>query len=247
MKEKHNVYLIPHFHFDVSWIKTHEEYLKFAFSNILDILNLIEKHGKYRFCLDQTIMIQAFLKKYPEQIEVFKKALAEKKLELVCGMYTMPDTNIPSGEFLVRQFILGKRFVEKSFGIDVECGWMIDSFGHSLQIPQILSKCGFKYYVFGRGAPRKIPTEFYWRGIDGSRILTHWMAKTYVAGWIPTSSGECIQALSQELPAITRGLLRSQSLRWLPISLKKGLEKIDKIFDFLVKLAPTFNILIANG
>lgn len=247
LKEKHKVYMIPHFHFDVSWIKTHEECLKFAFSNILDVLNLIEKHGKYHFCLDQTIMIQAFLERYPEQIKAFKKALAEKKLELVCGMYTMPDTNIPSGEFLVRQFILGKRFVEKSFGVDVICGWMIDSFGHSLQMPQILNKCGFKYYIFGRGAPREIPTEFYWRGIDGSRILTHWMAKTYVAGWIPTSSGECIQALSQELPAVTRGLLRSQSLRWLSISPRKGLEKIDELFDFLVQLAPTSNILIPNG
>ncbi len=246
-KKKYAVYVIPHFHFDVAWIRTYEEYLKFAFSNVLDVLKLTGEHDEYRFCLDQVVLIQAFLERYPEEAEALQKAIADGKLELVCGMYTMADANIPSGEFLVRQFVLGKRFMKKNFGVDVQCGWMIDSFGHSLQMPQILKKCGFKYYVFGRGAPQGVPTEFYWKGIDGTKILTHWMARTYVAGWIPPSGGECLQEIGKELPSVTSGLLYSQSLRWLPISPKKGVEKLDEVFDFLVRLASTRNVLIPNG
>ncbi len=239
--------MVPHFHFDVAWIKTYEEYLEIALGNILDVLNLIEKEPSYRFCLDQVALLQPFLERYPEQHENLKKAIKRGKLELVCGMYAMPDANIPSGEFLVRQFLFGKNFMKKNFGVDVQCGWMIDTFGHPAQMPQILKKCGFKYYAFSRGAPGKIPTEFYWEGIDGSRILTHWMAGTYVAGWIPPSGGETLQKVGAELPYVTRALLRFQSLRWLPVSLMGGMEKLEKTFRLFMKLASTKNILFPNG
>lgn len=247
LKEKWTVHVVPHFHFDVAWIKTYEEYLEIALANILDVLNLIGKEPDYRFCLDQVALLQPFLERYPEQRENLRKAIKDGKMELVCGMYSMPDANIPSGEFLVRQFLFGKKFMEENFGVDVQCGWMIDAFGHPAQMPQILKKCGFKYYVFGRGAPGKIPTEFYWEGIDGSRILTHWMVGTYVAGRIPPSGGESLRKIGEDLPYVTRGLLHSQSLRWLPVSLRVGLEKIESTFQLFKKLASTKNILLPNG
>ena len=253
MKEKSttetwNLFVIPHFHFDVAWIKTNEEYLQIGFSNILDVLNLLGQEPEYRFCLDQVALIQPFLKKFPELHESLRRMVKDGKIELVCGMYSMPDANIPSGEFLVRQFLFGKRFVKEKFGVDVQCGWMVDSFGHPNQLPQILRKSGFKYYVFGRGAqPQQVQTEFYWEGLDGSKILTHWLAGTYLAGWIPSPSGEIISKIGEELPYITRVLLRTQSLRWLPVSLENGLTKIDGAFQFFSKLASTRNILFPNG
>lgn len=253
MKEKSTaetwtLFVVPHFHFDVAWIKTHEEYLDVGFSNILDVLNLIEQEPEYRFCLDQVALIQPFWEKFPELQESLRKMVKDGKIEVVCGMYSMPDANIPSGEFLVRQFLFGKRFVKEKFGVDVRCGWMIDSFGHPNQLPQILRKSGFKYYVFGRGAPpQQIQTEFYWEGLDGSKILTHWLAGTYVAGWISSPSGEVLRKIGEELPYITRVLLHTQSLRWLPVPLERGLAKIDDAFQFFSRLASTKNILFPNG
>ena len=252
MKEKSStetwtLFVVPHFHFDVAWIKTHEEYLQIGFSNILDVLNLIEQEPEYRFCLDQVALIQPFWEKFPELHKSLRKMIKDGKIELVCGMYSMPDANIPSGEFLVRQFLFGKRFIKEKFGVDVQCGWMVDSFGHPNQLPQILHKSGFKYYVFGRGAPQQIQTEFYWKGLDGSKILTHWLAGTYIAGWIPSPSGEIISKIGEELPYITRVLLRTQSLRWLPVPLEKGIAKIDGVFQFFSKFASTRNIFFPNG
>ena len=253
MKEKStaetwSLFVIPHFHFDVAWIKTHEEYLQIGFSNILDVLNLIEQEPEYRFCLDQVALIQPFWEKFPELQETLRRMVKDGKIELVCGMYSMPDANIPSGEFLVRQFLFGKRFVKEKFGVDVRCGWMVDSFGHPNQLPQILHKSGLKYYVFGRGAPpQQVQTEFYWEGLDGSKILTHWLAGTYIAGWVPSPSGEIISKIGEELPYITRVLLRIQSLRWLPVPLEKGIAKIDGIFQLFSKFASTRNIFFPNG
>lgn len=245
--ETWTLFVVPHFHFDVAWIKTHEEYLEIGLSNILDVLNLLEKEPEYRFCLDQVALIQPFWEKFPELQETLKSMVKDGKIELVCGMYSMPDANIPSGEFLVRQFLLGKRFAKEKFDVDVQCGWMIDSFGHPNQLPQILRKSGFKYYVFGRGAPQQTKTEFHWEGLDGSKILAHWLAGTYIVGWIPSPSGEIISKISDELPYVTRVLLRTQSLRWLPVPVDGGIAKIDGAFQFLSQVSSTKNIFFPNG
>ncbi len=245
--ETWTIFVVPHFHFDVAWIKTYEEYSEIGLSNILDVLKLIEQESEYRFCLDQVALVQPFWEKFPELQENLKRMVKEGKIELVCGMYSMPDANIPSGEFLVRQFLFGKRFAKERFDVDVQCGWMIDSFGHPNQLPQILRKSGFKYYVFGRGAPQQTKTEFYWEGLDGSKILTHWLAGTYIVGWIPSQSGEIIAKIGDELPYVTRVLLRTQSLRWLPVPLEGGIAKIDGVFGFLSQVASTKNIFFPNG
>lgn len=248
LKEKWKLFVVPHFHFDVAWIKKYEDYLEVAFNNILDVLHLIEKHPEYRFCLDQVVLIEPFLEKNQEVSEIFKEKVREGRIEIVCGMYTMPDANIPSGEFLVRQFLFGKHFFKEKIGIDVKCGWMIDSFGHPNQLPQILKKCGFEYYVFCRGAPKNLDkTEFLWKGLDGTEILTHWMIGTYIAGWMPPQSGEILRKIGMELPYITRALLYAQSMRWLKVPIEKGVEKILAVFSFLKNFASTKNTFIPNG
>lgn len=248
MEKKWKLFITPHFHFDVAWIKTYEEYLDLAFNNILDVMHLIEKNPEYRFCLDQVALIEPFLKRNCELIKTFRKMVKNGKIEIVCGMYTMPDVNIPSGEFLIRQFYFGKRFFKNEFGVDVKCGWIIDSFGHPNQLPQILKKAGIKYYVFGRGAPKDLnKTEFLWEGLDGTRILTHWMIGTYIVGWIPSPTGNILRKIAMELPFITRAILHAQSTRWLPVPIEKGVEKILAVFLFLKMFASTNNILIPNG
>jgi len=62
----------------------------------------------------------------------------------------------------------------------VTTGWALDSFGHNAQMPQILKLAGMKSYWFQRGpASPDVPGEFFWEGIDGSRIPAFWLAKGY--------------------------------------------------------------------
>jgi len=178
------MYIVPHSHYDAAVFMTREETLeKVGYNNILDVLNLLKKDDNYKFVLDQVAYIKPFLEEYPEQESFFKKMVKEKRLEITSGMYVMPDANIPSGESLIRQIIKGKGYCQEKFGIDVKCGWMIDTFGHHPQIPQIMKKSGFDYYVFGRVMKAESPSEFYWQGIDGSRILCHWMPHHYAIFW----------------------------------------------------------------
>ncbi|MCL0091995.1 glycosyl hydrolase-related protein, partial [Dehalococcoidales bacterium] len=86
-------------------------------------------------------------------------------------------------EVLVREILFGKKYCQQKFGIEVRLAWAADSFGLNAQLPQIYNKAGYKWLAFRRGAKMGITqSEFLWRGLDGTTILTHWMRLGYRAG-----------------------------------------------------------------
>lgn len=176
------LFIVPHSHYDAEVFKTREEYLEWGYSIIIETLRMLKKYPDYRFVLDQVALIKPFLEKYVELREAFQEMVDNGRLEISCGMYIMPDVNIPSGESLIRQIFVGKDFCKKELGVDVKTGWMIDTFGHHPQMPQIMKKSGFEYYVFARVA-KESTSEFYWVGIDGTSILTHWAPHHYIVFW----------------------------------------------------------------
>ncbi|NVM27448.1 MAG: hypothetical protein HWN65_01290 [Candidatus Helarchaeota archaeon] len=177
--EVKNVLIVPHFHYDFVWVKTANRYARIVADNIKKVLELMRKHPKYTFVLDSVLLCEAFHVAYPELWDELKKRVTEGRIEIVCGMYIMPDAHLPNGESIIRQAIYGKKYFQKEFGVDPKVGYMIDVFGHSGQLPQILKKCGYDYYVFWRGINRELPSEFLWEGIDGTRILVHWLSNSY--------------------------------------------------------------------
>ena len=51
------IYLVPHTHYDVAWAFSKEEYLKINESILEEALKLLES-PKFRFCLEQTFLLQ---------------------------------------------------------------------------------------------------------------------------------------------------------------------------------------------
>ena len=172
------VYFVPHTHFDAEVFLTREEYLIWGFSNILDVLKLLEKEPEYKFTLDQVCYIEPFLERYPECRESFLKFVREGRLYISCGMYSMADMNIPSGESLARQFERGINYCREKLGVEIEIGWTLDSFGHSPNTPQLIKQAGFKYHTFARVSDFACK-DFIWRAPDKSEILCHHMPFSY--------------------------------------------------------------------
>ncbi|MFR2460220.1 MAG: alpha-mannosidase, partial [Christensenellales bacterium] len=85
--------------------------------------------------------------------------------------------NLTGGESMVRQFLWGQRFTRKYFGYTADSFWLPDTFGYSFAIPQIMKESGVKYFLTTKIAwndTTKFPyTSFYWQGLDGTRVLTH--------------------------------------------------------------------------
>lgn len=94
-------------------------------------------------------------------------------------MWLEADCNLSSGESFVRQFLYGQRFFEKEFGRTTEILWLPDVFGYSAALPQIMDKCGIRYFMTTKinwNEYNQMPADtFLWEGIDGTRKLTHFI------------------------------------------------------------------------
>ena len=172
------VYFVPHTHFDAEVFLTREEYLTWGFSNILDALKLLQKEPEFKFTLEQVCYIEPFMERYPECRESFLKFVREKRLYITCGMYSMADMNIPSGESLARQFLRGVSYCRENLNTEIEIGWTLDSFGHPPTTPQIMKQAGFRYHAFARVTDFECK-DFIWRAPDKSEILCHHMPFSY--------------------------------------------------------------------
>jgi len=176
------IYLVPHTHYDVAWAFSKEEYLKINEAILEEALRLLES-PKFKFCLEQTFLLQEIEKRNPSLFQRVKKMVNEGKLEIVDGQYLMADTMLPAGEVLIRDILVGKRYCQEKLGIEVPVAWAADSFGMNAQLPQIYNKAGYKWLAFRRGARADIKeSEFLWKGLDGTTILAHWFPLGYRAG-----------------------------------------------------------------
>jgi alpha-mannosidase len=183
-REKRKIYLVPHSHYDVVWAFNKEDYYHINEIILKDVVEMI-KHYDFRFLIEQTYLLEMIEKRNPGLFSDIKDAILTKKIEIADGQYVMPDLMMPIGEVLVRDILLGKKYCKEKFGVDVPVAWAADGFGLNAQMPQVYRKSGYRWLAFRRGLPKTIGyrvSEFVWVGLDGSKILSHWMPLGYRAG-----------------------------------------------------------------
>jgi len=177
------VYFVPHTHYDAIWVFTKEDYFYINIDLILrQVVKLLETQKEYKFMVEQTYLLEELERRYPELFKKIAKYIRNGRIEIADGEYLMPDTMLPHGETLIRQILFGKQYVKERFGTDVPVMWQADSFGLNAQLPQIYRKSHYKYLAFRRGCPEKNPSDFIWEGLDGTRIISHFMPLGYRAG-----------------------------------------------------------------
>jgi len=183
------IYMIPHFHYDVVYCDTYEGYLKISLANLIEMLNVMDRYPEYKFLIEQVILLREFWERFPEHRSKLRQLASQGRIEMAPGMFVMPDMNLIDGESLIRQVEMGGRWLQDKLGVSPETCWIADCWGHHAQLPQILKKCGYKYYAFSRAMRLDVTdkSEFFWQGLDGTAILTHWMPAGYNAivfhGW----------------------------------------------------------------
>ena len=210
-----HLFVVPHFHYDVAYLRTYEEYLPVCFENLREALAIMEEDNDYCFLIEQVILLEEFEKRCPQDWERLEYFARQGRIEVACGMWVMPDMNIPDGESLIRQALFGKRWVKAHLGLDVKTAWIADCWGHHGQIPQIMRHCGFRYYAFARGMREVFKTEFLWRGIDGSELLCHWLSQGYGAIRFP-SEAEIVHKEEQQIAEVSQENLEQILLRFEP-------------------------------
>jgi alpha-mannosidase len=139
---KDTLWVIPHTHWEGAVFNTREEYLQQALHHITHALQLLKKYPDYTFVLDQVAYVKPYLERYPEQEELFKKFVAEGRLQLVLGMDVMPDDVKPGGETFIRQIQYGKGYYRQKLDVDVKIASLLDTIDKNGEPPKFVKVCG---------------------------------------------------------------------------------------------------------
>lgn len=180
--EKHTevtVHVVGHTHIDVAWLWRLKHTREKAQRSFATVLRLMERYDEYIFLQTQPQLYKYVKQDCPELYAKIQQRVAEGKWESDGGMWVEADCNLTSGESLVRQFLHGTRFIEQEFGKKCEYLWLPDVFGYSWALPQILKLCEINTFMTTKISWNQfntIPDDlFFWRGIDGTEILTYFV------------------------------------------------------------------------
>lgn len=170
-------------HLDLAWLWPVEETMRKAARTYANQLALMEEYDDYRFLLCEPPILEWLKELYPNVYESVLEKVKQGKFYPEGALWVESDTNIPSGESLIRQFVWGKRWFRGELGSESQMAWMPDTFGFSAALPQIMKKCRISYFATQkliRQSPECQPFPyniFWWEGMDGSRVLAHTFKK----------------------------------------------------------------------
>jgi alpha-mannosidase len=182
-------------------------------------------HGaprRYYYSIAEIGFLQRFVAAHPEMAEALRAVGHD--LRIVGGGITSPDSLLPPGESFIRDYLVGKTWVDATLGLPIRQAWVPDDFGHDSQLPVVLEAMGLDGVGFGRvpGVANALQSlgvappdegsvatqllkdglDFVWRAADGSRAIAHWMPGGYCQGdWAlgPTPGAEPPNALARAI------------------------------------------------
>lgn len=166
-----------HAHIDLAWLWQFKETVRKSARSFSTALNLIKAYPEFKFIQSQPKLYQYIEECFPELFEKIKLEVKNNNWQVEGGMWVEADTNLISGESLVRQFLYGKKYIKDNFNEESKVLWLPDVFGYTASLPQIMKKAEVDYFMTSKiswNDTNDFPYSiFNWVGIDGSEVLTH--------------------------------------------------------------------------
>jgi alpha-mannosidase len=173
----HAIVAVGHAHLDSAWLWPTRETVRKAARTFSNVLTLMDADPGFVFAASSAQQFAWVKEFYPDLFERVRARVHEGRFIPVGGMWVESDTNMPGGEALVRQFLLGQNFFLREFGVLSREAWLPDSFGFTAALPQIARGAGAESFLTQKlswNDTNRMPHHtFLWEGLDGSRIFTH--------------------------------------------------------------------------
>jgi len=170
------IHLIPHTHWDREWylpLGAFRARLTLALDAVLDQLDRDQRLAS--FLLDgQSVLVEDYLEVRPDRWTALDAMLAAGRLQ--CGpWYVLADEQIPAGESLVRNLLLGPGPLGgRARALPVL--YSPDAFGHPGSLPLLAAEWGIPFCVLWRGVDTRATGNadlFWWEAQDGRRTLVY--------------------------------------------------------------------------
>lgn len=177
MSNSNPVYVVQHNHFDPIWRRCWDRQFDYQGKRYRPYADLEEyfisiwmqtaKSGAV-WSEPQAVVFRKYLERNPEQLDEMRDMVEQGLIELTAGGETVADTNMPSGETLLRNLVMGQLYFEDTFGVIPTVGWLEDAFGQSAQMPQLFRGVGCR--SIQKLSYKRVP-GLYWKGLDGSVVF----------------------------------------------------------------------------
>src|SRR5213083_1638932 len=167
-------HLIPHTHWDREWYLPRAALQARLVAVTGDLIERLQAQPAYRsFLLDgQTVLVEDYLRACPDREGDLRTLVKTGRLQ-VGPWYVLPDEQIPSGEGLVRNLLLGSADAER-LGGRRDVLYSPDAFGHPAAWPTLAREFGIRFGVVWRGLggePGQERDLYRWRGPEGRDVL----------------------------------------------------------------------------
>jgi alpha-mannosidase len=164
------IFVIPSSHQDIAWMDSIGKCIEFRdLRMITPALDRLKKNPQFKFSVEDGLSLREYLHRHPDAIDEILKYTREGRLEWG-ATYKQPYESMYSGEALIRQTYLGRKWLKKTLpGCDFKTYWNEDVPGRSMQMAQILSKSGIPYMQFSRHQPG----IYKWYSPDGSFVTCY--------------------------------------------------------------------------
>jgi alpha-mannosidase len=184
LERTHSITAVGHAHIDTAWEWPIRESKRKVARSWSTQLALMDEFPDYVFAASQPLQYEWMKELQPDIYRRIKEKVAMGQWEPIGAMWVEADCNLPSGESLVRQLLHGKRFFMREFGYETRVLWLPDVFGYPGNLPQLMAEAGCDFFLTQKlswnDTNKPEHHTFFWQGIDGTRIFTHFPpADTY--------------------------------------------------------------------
>lgn len=173
--KSYRVICAAHAHIDMNWQWGWDETVGIAIDTVTTMLKLLEEYPDFKFSLSQASTYKIIADHAPELFEQIKKYVHEGRWEVTAPSWVECDKNMPNGESLVMQLIEAKKYLSEMLEIpmdSINVDFEPDTFGHNINVPEILSHAGVKYYYHSRGTSSPL-VVYRWKSPSGAEILVN--------------------------------------------------------------------------
>jgi alpha-mannosidase len=173
----HTLHAVGHAHIDSAWLWPVRETVRKVARTFSNVLSLMDEDPEVIFAASSAQQYAWMKEYYPDLFARIRERVTEGRFVPVGSMWVESDTNMPGSEAMARQFIAGKGFFLREFGLDTPEVWLPDSFGYTGALPQIARAAGARWFLTQKTSwneTNRMPHHtFQWEGIDGTRLFTH--------------------------------------------------------------------------
>ena len=163
-----------HAHIDMNWMWGYAETVAITLDTFRTMLNLMKEYPDYTFSQSQASVYKIVEEHDPSMLEEIKARVKEGRWEVTASTWVETDKNMPNGESLARHILYTKKYLSELLDISpdsLKIDFEPDTFGHNLNVPEILSNGGVKYYYHCRGYDKH--NIYRWQSPSGKSILVY--------------------------------------------------------------------------